>query len=197
MCQVERGLPSEVLGLHRRCVDGQFDTFVGDLADVGVDVVIRIFGQRHRIRPDEVFGLLAVEFERTVDATAPKCIVNTDIEHACALPLQIGIGIFRSGQRAPALAFIIEEAGSTIGSNGGIGAKAEGVTAHTIAHTQFQVGEHVLILHEWLLGDIPGSTHRREGTPLMILAKHRAAVATDGSLKHIAAVVAIGCTAIE
>ena len=197
MCQVERGLPGEVLRLDGRCVHGQLNTLVGDLADVGVDVAIRIFGQRHRIRPDEVFGLLAVEFERTVDTSAPDSIVNTDIEHACALPLQIGIGIFRSGQRAPVLSIVIEEAGSAIGGNGGIGVKAEGVTTHAIAHTQFQVGEHVLILHEWLLGDIPGSTHRREGTPTMILTKHRAAVATDGSLEHVAAVVAIGSTAIE
>ena len=98
-------------------------------------------------------------FDGSVDAAIEESIVDTHIEHAGRLPLQVGVGVLRSGKGAIGGCYaifvgVIEISAGTVSGHGRISAEAQGVTANAITHTQLQVGEQVLVLHEGLLGDV-------------------------------------------
>ena len=76
-----------------------------------------------------------VEFQRSVNAVLEESEVDTDVEHACALPLQVGVGILRGSECAPAFAIVVKETGCTVCGIGGIGIEAHGIAADTIART--------------------------------------------------------------
>ena len=126
--EVDSGHPVEILGADSIDVNRQLDTLVGNLTHIGCDRTERIDIGRYGIVPNQIPGLFIIELDSTVDAVLHESEVKTDIQHACALPLQVGIGILGSCQRTPVLAIVLEEARCTVCSVCSVGAEAHGIT---------------------------------------------------------------------
>ena len=202
MREHQTGVPGEVLGLYGISIDRDFYASVGHLSYVGVDVVEWIDIGAHGIVPDEVPGLLVVELDATVDASPKEGIVDTHVEHAGRFPFQVLVGILSGSQRIVFRGGAIgvdegELATGTIGGHGTVGTEPQGITAHAVAGTQFQVADDIIVLQPLFLGQVPCCTDRGEGAPAVVRAEYGRTVATQCSLDHVLAVVGVVHASVE
>ena len=113
--QVDAGHPVEILRADGIDVQSQLDTLVGHLTDIGIHLTINILCRRNRIFPNQVFSLLVVNLDSTVDAILQESEVKTDVQHACGLPLQVGISILGRTIEAIVFTIVYKWTSSTIG----------------------------------------------------------------------------------
>ena len=198
MREVQRRVPFKVLGFHGNGIERELHALVGDFSDVGLNGAKRVDERRNRVGPNQVFGLLVIELQRTVEPSAKDSVVDTEVKHARCLPLQVFIGQFRGTQRHIGHAIALEiGAGCAIRGHGRVGSEAQGIATDTVTEAEFQVRKDALVFHESLFGDVPCCAYRGESTPTVVFTKHGRAITTQGCLKHIAAVERIPRTSIE
>ena len=141
MRQVQCGIPSEIFGLNRHCINGQLNTRISDITHIGIHLTVWINIGRYRIVPYQVGCLLVIELNRTTQSTIQESEIQTHIEHTSAFPLQIRIRILSCNQLIVSFTIVLEATVciQAIGCYCRISSEAKGITADTITQTQLQL----------------------------------------------------------
>ena len=128
--------------------------------------------------------------------------VDTDVEHTGTFPFQIRISIPGSSQHsiigcASIWIYVGEPSCSTIQGTCDKGVESQRVSAYTVADSQFQVIEYVLVFHELFLCDAPCCRYRWESCPAIVFTESRRTVSTNSCLQQVSALIAVINTSIE
>ena len=89
MTECEREVQTVVLGVDGIVVQCQLETRVLGLAHVLVLCVVAATCDLHL--HEQVFHVVLVHLERTVELVVEETEVNTQVERVCGFPLQVGV----------------------------------------------------------------------------------------------------------
>ena len=83
-------VPWEILGLYRHCIDVELYTLVLHFAYVGGDLIGKVRSGRSIYGIQQVFGVLLVVFNATVDAVVEESVVDGKVVGDSLFPFQVG-----------------------------------------------------------------------------------------------------------
>ena len=185
--EVVAQVPLPVLGLDRSCIQGNLDTLAIYITYVGKDSLWEVGTCCCRNRSQQILGLAGIEIDGTTDTTIQESKVETEVPGGSCLPLQVWNVCLRT------ISCNILSVDECLGTcyTGCIDRKIVVVadtfllTGYTIAGTELQVRNNLVVLQPRLLCQGPSQSYRWEGTPTGILRETGRGIATDCSSQEI------------
>ena len=173
-----------ILVLVRREVGAELPTFVGHLAGVVIlQLVFTVTGCRRylHILLQQVTGVTLVHIERETESVTQQRDVQTGVVLGRRLPFQ---AVELHGRRLDAAHVHVVVAGF---ERTDVDTRTTCRTsALTDAETELQLTQPVDVAHERFLGNVPGETTGREGSPTLGLTHRGVTLHVDRGVEHIA-----------
>ena len=196
--EVVAQIPLPVLGLDRGCIQGYFHTLAIYITHIGKDRLREVGTCCCWNRSQQVLGLTGIEINSTTDTAIQKSEVKTEVPGSCGFPFQIlyvclrtvGIDILSVDERLGTCHT------GCIDRQVVIVADTFLLTSNTIAGTELQVREHLLVLQPRLFCQGPSQSYRWEGTPTGILREAGRSIATNSGSQEILSIERIVDTTI-
>ena len=177
--------PGEVLRLDGHGVDVEFHALVLHLAHVGGNLVgeVRAGGGADCVQ--QVFRLLHIELQATVDAVVQETVVHSHVVRVRLFPLQVGAVAVGFQQVRTVVLRIVVRAEYILGQVHVVAYVL--LAGDTVTETEFQVGKYATgVIHELLVDDAPSHGYGGEHTPAVVLAEAGGTVPTEGSCQQVA-----------
>ena len=177
---------SPVPCLDKDGVQGDLDTLVGGLSDVGVGAAETGDGRQGHVH-EEVLGTVPVEVEGTGEASVEHAEVNTEVACDGGLPLEVGVG--HGGADGVGAVLLVGDGVVAAACLPGLGPEVgvdAVVTDGTVGEADLEVVQPAYILEEGLLTGTPCEGGGGEVTPAVGRGELAGTVSAEGDGEEVA-----------